>query len=261
MTYDFFVSRLEKERELPQPIFWGLRIGFKPHPLWEIGLARTAMMGGEGRPVTLETVYRSFLGLGENTPSEAGNQIGGIDMRLRGRLWDRPFTIYGELYGEDEAGGLPSKYAYLTGVHLLEIPFFRGNSLWLEYANNTGFFEKAPGIWYRHHIYTDGYTYKERIMGHGMGSDADDLLLRWEVYLLCKGKVFLGVERNRFNLFDPHKGEMTDYFAGMDYPLRGGKSLTFRYTFQRGVHLDNMDHQDTANHELWFSMHFHPAGF
>lgn len=261
MTYDFFVSRLEKERELPEPIFWGLRIGFKPHPLLEIGLARTAMMGGGDRPVTLETVYRSFLGIGENTSSEAGNQIGGIDMRFRGRLWDRPLTIYGELYGEDEAGGLPSSYAYLAGVHLLEIPFFQGNSLWLEYANNTGLFEKSPGIWYRHHLYTDGYTYKGRIMGHGMGSDADDLILRWEIYLLRKGKVFLGFERNRFNLFDPEEGEIIDYFTGMDYPLKGKIRLALGYILQRAVHIDNIDHQDTMNHEIWFSMQFHPAGF
>ena len=43
----FFISRLEDDRkDVPEPILWGLRVNFGPHPVVEVGLERTAMFGG-----------------------------------------------------------------------------------------------------------------------------------------------------------------------------------------------------------------------
>lgn len=256
LTYDFFVSRLEEDRELPHPLFWGMRVGFKPIPSWEIGIARTAMLGGGDRPLTLKTFAKSFTSLGENTDSEAGNQIGGFDTNFKGHLWLQPFNIYAELYGEDEAGLLPSRYAYLTGLHLPDIAGLPGNSLRIEYANSTGWPHKIQGLWYTHHIYTDGYTYKGRIIGHGMGSDADDFLIKWEKYFSADAKGSLSYERTRVGLFNPAIWEARDYSAGVELRLRERIELIVSYTFQKVDNFDFSPDKDSQNNEVWVKASF-----
>ncbi len=61
--WTFFVTRLEHDRrDVPEPYLWGMRIDFKPHPYVEIGLQRTAMLGGDRTAVRLrymvEELYR-----------------------------------------------------------------------------------------------------------------------------------------------------------------------------------------------------------
>jgi hypothetical protein len=48
--------------------------------------------------------------------------------------------------------------------------------LWVEYATN--YHTDFPGVWYTNHVYTQGYTYNGRIIGHYMGADASDLFLK-----------------------------------------------------------------------------------
>lgn len=256
LTYDFFITRLDADRELPRPVFWGLRIGFKPVPSWEIGIARTAMLGGGDRPVNLKTFAKSFTGSGENTPSEAGNQIGGFDTNFTGHLRQQHFKIYAELYGEDEAGLFPSRYAYLAGFHLPDIAGLTGNSLRAEYASTTGWPRKRQGVWYTHHIYTDGYTYRGRIMGHGMGPDADDFFIQLENYFSENVKGNLSFERNRIGLFNPVKSELRNYSAGINLTLRHSTELTATYTFQEADNLDFSSDRDFQNNEIWLQIVF-----
>lgn len=248
LTYDFFVSRLEGDRELPYPVLWGLRIGFKPFPSWEIGVARTAMFGGGDRPVNLKTIVNSFTGRGENTPEEAGNQIAGVDTNFKGYLWNQPFLIYGELYGEDQAGVWPSKLADIAGLYLPEVAGLHGNSIRVEYAEDTSLPDKQKGVWYRHHIYSDGYTYHGRIIGHSMGTDADDFLLRWDRYVSVNGKGFVSLERNRIGLFNPVHWEVRDYTAGVEFRLGSGKELTVQYTLQKVDNFNFQPDEDFENH-------------
>ncbi|MDD5435525.1 MAG: capsule assembly Wzi family protein [Nitrospira sp.] len=254
ISYDFFVSRLEHNRELPDPIFWGLRLGFKPVSSWEIGIARTAIFGGGDRPVNLHSIFNSVTGLGENTSKEAGDQIAGFDTSYKGRLWKQPFLIYAEMYGEDQAGLFPSKYAGILGLHLPEIFGLNGNALRVEYADDSGLKARVEkgmeGVWYNHHIYTDGYTYKGRIMGHGMGTDADNFLAKWEKYLSADAKGFLSFERNRLGLFQPSHWEIRDYSAGIELNPGRGRELNLRYTLQKVYNADFNPGKDYDNHEF-----------
>jgi len=167
--FNLFVTRLEKKREIPKPYLWGMRLNFKPLPYIEIGLQRTAILGGKGRSENLNTWFKSFTGKGENEPGiEAGDQKGGGDIKITIPWKIQPFQVYLEAAGEDEAGGLPSNWAYIFGVYLPRIGNIEELSLRVEYAKTTE-------VWYRHHIYKDGYTYKNRIIGHYMGTDGEDL--------------------------------------------------------------------------------------
>ena len=168
--FDFVVSRLEKEREIPEPYWGGLRVNFRPHPQLEMGLTRTAILSGDGRPaITLSSLWDVLFGENKRAPEDLSDSIAGLDFR-----WS--FSgghIYGELGGEDEAGMLPSKAAWLTGVHLLNV--LDGVDLRIEYADIT-----SP-VWYRHQVYKTGYTYQGHVLGHHAGGSARDLFLQCEI--------------------------------------------------------------------------------
>jgi hypothetical protein len=72
---------------------------------------------------------------------------------------------------EDEAGNLPSKATGLGGLYISNLFRDPRNELRIEYA-------KTQPYNYVHHIYTSGYTYKGRIIGHHIGPNGYDLFLK-----------------------------------------------------------------------------------
>lgn len=170
-----FVTRLEEDRDFANPYLAGIRLDLKPHRYVNIGLARTAMFGGAGRHVDAEVIWEVITARNENVAGEPGNQLGSIDLKVVLPFDLQKVVIYGELGGEDEAGSLPSRVAYLMGAYLPGVLGVDRLDLRVEYGQT--YIGKHPGVWYRHHIYTDGYTYNGRIIGHHMGTDARDLFI------------------------------------------------------------------------------------
>ena len=111
------------------------------------------MLGGEGRPTNLTTWWNSFTGKDENDFNlQAGDQRAGFDVKLTLPFKTQPLQIYLEVDGEDEAGGIPSRWAYLVGLYLPRILTFERLGFKAEYTNTTvqNFWdpEGSPaGIW------------------------------------------------------------------------------------------------------------------
>ena len=91
-----FMNQLESERVVPDALIWGMRVNFRPTFLsrkgrLEIGLSRTALWAGDGRPKSLSVFTDLLLGKDNfeaddpGKATEPGNQLG-IDMR-----YGRPF--------------------------------------------------------------------------------------------------------------------------------------------------------------------------
>lgn len=178
----FTLGQLESNREIPDALFVGMRLNFRPTPALEVGISRTAQWGGEGRPQDLSTFKDLLLGNdnrgsnGVTAANESGNQLGGFDVRWQSPLFDAPYAVYGQIIGEDESGGLPSKHLGLVGVETWGAWGERGASWRMhgEYADTACGFETgqpAFGCAYDHTIYTDGYTYRGRVIGHSLGGD------------------------------------------------------------------------------------------
>ncbi len=164
--FTIFATRLEKDRDIPNPYLAGIRLDFKPHPSVEIGLSRVALFGGGNRKVNLWNV---FWARGENSyvpndPNEPGDQIAGGDIKLIFPWTVQPAVIYAEVGGEDMAGIWPSHIGYVAGFHLPRLIGMDFLSLRGEYASN--YVSGHPGVWYTHHIYTSGYTYNKSVIGH-----------------------------------------------------------------------------------------------
>lgn len=199
--FTVFATRLEKDRnDVPEPYLWGMRLNFKPHPYLEVGLERTALLGGKGRSEDMSTWWKSFTGKGENEPGiEAGDQRAGFDIKLTLPLKWQPLQLYAEAAGEDEAGGLPYKWAYLAGIYLPRVLNFERIGFRAEYA--TTHVSGSPDVWYSHNIYTSGYTYKGRIIGHHMCTDSKDIFMETS-YLFPerKGRISISYDKEEHNL-------------------------------------------------------------
>jgi hypothetical protein len=173
----FQAGRLESARnDVSRPHFMALRIAFKPVRSLEIGLSRSAQLCGKGRDCGLDTYWDTVVGkdAGGDVAKQPGNQLAGFDLRwsLARKV---PLALYGQAIGEGESGVLPSRYLGLGGVETWTRA--RGWSVraYGEYAKtscNFARFEPVLGCAYESAIYTDGYRYRSRSIGHAYDRDA-----------------------------------------------------------------------------------------
>ena len=108
--------------------------------------------------------------------NEPGNQLAGFDLRWTPRWFDRSFSVYGQFIGEDEAGGLPSRYLGQLGIERAGEFGAIGNYRWFaEYAGTSCDFYKREEIFncaYNHTIYQTGYRHRGRTIGHAADNDS-----------------------------------------------------------------------------------------
>ncbi len=188
---NLFAGQLESERHIPKAKLLGARFNFKPTPNFEVGLSRTAQWGGKGRPESLSSLFNAIIGRDNfttNKDTEPGNQLAGLDFRWKSPvLQNKPYAIYGQLIGEDEASYLPSKNIALIGFETWgSSKKHTGN--WRAYleASNTSIDNNNTA--YNHSIYTSGYRYQGLSIGHSI--DSDGLLLSMGLMLSQKNGNF-----------------------------------------------------------------------
>jgi hypothetical protein len=165
---------------VPNVKFFAARLNFRPRPWLEFGLTRTAQWCGGDRSCDWDTFVDMVLGNdnaveGGDLDDSPGNQMAGYDMRLRSPWMQLPLVFYTQWIGEDEAGGLPSKF---IGQFGLETWGSWHDSTWRlrgEYSDTAcNFSREAPQFdcAYRNALYPQGYAYRGRIIGHSMDNDS-----------------------------------------------------------------------------------------
>jgi hypothetical protein len=80
--------------------------------------------------------------------------------------------------GEDEANFMPSKYLGLFGAETWGGWGERSWRAHVEYADTACDFHSSPpdfACGYRHSIYTDGYQFRDRSIGHSLDGDSEQL--------------------------------------------------------------------------------------
>jgi hypothetical protein len=167
-----FLGRLEQDRrDYDHPWLMGMRLVVRPWPWLELGASRVAQLGGAGRDNSLGTFWKAILGSDNqdgpdgSATQQPGNQLGGFDARLSLDRWLPGVALYGQMIGEDEAANLPSKYMWLGGAS------WRGTH-GLGFVEWTDSEAGQPGVAYNHHIYTDGYRFHGRPLGHWVDGDS-----------------------------------------------------------------------------------------
>lgn len=175
-------GQLEAERYVPNTQFFGMRFGFKPLQSLEIGVSRSAQWCGDGRPCDLETFADLIFGRdnrgdeGIDANNEPGNQLAGFDVRWVPGFRGRPLAVYGQFIGEDEAGGLPSRWMGQLGFEWSGLHLQNWSSrIFGEYADTSCDFPDASAGYncaYNHGTYRTGYRYRSRVIGHAAENDS-----------------------------------------------------------------------------------------
>jgi hypothetical protein len=204
--------------------FLAARVNFKPRPWVEFGLTRTAQFCGGDRPCDWDTFTDMLFGRdntaeGDDPNEEPGNQMAGYDMRVRSPWKALPVAFYTQWIGEDEAGGLPSKFIGLFGLEYWGSSPLGGYRLRAEYADTACMFNTpTPQVncAYRHAIYPQGYTYRGRIIGHSLDNDSRmfsvaGLLTRQN------GDVFsIELRHAKLNRYGPREHSISEVPADLD---------------------------------------------
>jgi hypothetical protein len=175
-----FMGQLEEERDYPDALLFGMRIELRPLPSLQIAASRTAQWCGDGRPCDGGTFWDLITGNDndQDLAEQPGNQLAGFDVRWSWPGARVPLALYAQAIGEDEAGFMPSKYLGLFGAETWGE--WRGGT-WrahVEYADTACDFLSSPpefGCAYESGIYTDGYRYRGRALGHSIDGDGESI--------------------------------------------------------------------------------------
>ena len=153
-----FASRLDGNRteggvhDYEHPWLVGLRADL----VWKnftLGLARGSMLGGKGNAFHMRNFGKWLVGKNMGKGDE-WNDLAGLDFR-----WRMPgLHIYGEMYGEDQAGFFPSARSYRAGIYVPKLSYDGAWDMRLELL-------KTGRALYSHGTYGAGWTYHNDIMG------------------------------------------------------------------------------------------------
>ncbi len=190
--FSTFMGQFEDDRDYPETLLFGMRFESRPLPSLQIAASRSAQWCGEGRPCDLGTFGDLLLGNDNDQALEdqPGNQLAGFDVRWSWPGGRVPLALYAQAIGEDEAGFLPSKYLGLFGV---EAWGQWGSHSWrahVEYADTACDFPTSPpefGCAYTNGIYTSGYRYRGRVLGHTMDADGESVGVGPAAGRACRG--------------------------------------------------------------------------
>ena len=178
--FNTFMGQLEEDRDYPEALLFGMRFESRPLPSLQIAASRSAQWCGEGRPCDLSTFGDLLLGNDNDQALEdqPGNQLAGFDVRWSWPGGRVPLALYAQAIGEDEAGFMPSKYLGLFGVETwgeLGQPFLAGTC---RVRRHRLRFSQSPpefGCAYTNVIYTSGYRYRGRALGHTIDADGESV--------------------------------------------------------------------------------------
>jgi hypothetical protein len=236
---DAFVGILDENREFDNPAVAGFRVAFEPAAGLEIGLNRALQLCGRDRPCSFSTWTDSLIGLGDRdntgTFDEPGNQLAGFDISYSRMIGTVSAQAYVEASAEDEDNFLIDKFAWLAGFNLIGQAGSNGaswefNFEWTDtLANKFLGGTQYPNITYQNFIYSDGFTYRRRPIGHWMDGDSrvfsvggaytDTANRRWYASLHSVEFNRLGLARNRIS---PTPEDVNIARAGVEWPMRIG---------------------------------------
>ena len=170
------------DREVPDALLAGIRLGFEPIKNLEIGLSRTMQLCGQNRPCGFNIWTRALIAVGDLDngagDQEPGNQLASIDLSYSINLNNKTLKFYIEGTAEDESF-LPYQYSRLIGSTIVTPIGDKGDNLAINIElSDSGnvkawfFGERRSGIMYNHSIYRTGHRYDGRTLGHSLDNDS-----------------------------------------------------------------------------------------
>jgi hypothetical protein len=235
---EWFLARLEADRDYPHANLTGARINIKPHPLLELGVSRVSLFGGQGmEPLGFFDYFKPLFRtarqgeLSNNTQDQIAGFDGSLLIPLPKNGLLRSVKFYADVAGEDAGGFFPYKWGDILGVQFHDIFKTGRTDFRIEYADDIvpGF----PNVWYTHSVYTSGYTYEGRVIGHHMGPESRDLFLELSHYLTNDLIVDLAYDRHTHGTTNGTRTTANIYEVGVTYFPSEDWQITGGYRFEQ----------------------------
>lgn len=180
----------------------------------------------------------------EGNAKGESDQIAGGDIRIR--ITPLKAYVYGEAAGEDEAGWLPYKWAYIVGLYFADIA---GADLRIEHADTA--FDFAG--WYTHGTYTSGYTYRERVIGHHMGGDAKDIFIGTSFFLRENTRFSLHYDYEKRGVSKENPEVHHEFVLALRQKVLKRTSLFLKGGYEKIEDYEHLSGRDINNNLLEFS--------
>jgi hypothetical protein len=173
---EFFVGVLDGERVARNTLFNGLRVSASPIDGLELALSRTEQLCGTGHPCKPITEFFNVM----NDPQHVSKSKDetNFDVRYTGVAWGTPFAVYTQFMDRDTGPFTHSCTSHLFGASVWVPVSSTAVRLTAEYAdtistqNFFSFGKDFYGITYWDYKYTDGWQYRNRILGSSLGTDS-----------------------------------------------------------------------------------------
>jgi len=245
---DFFVAQLDKKRDYSYAKLGGMRLECTPFDALTLGFSRTAIFGGKGRPhMTARDYWNIFWGtneLNQDVSKNSSDQLASIDFKLNVL---NNFQLYGEWAGEDKFAPWENEApGYMAGLLVSDVLNIQNLDFRTEYARDNA-------SWYVHGIYGTGYRYKGNIIGHHMGTDAQDLFMRLSRNFIGSQQYFGSFTLGGQFDYETHGRSLAfpenKYEAAIDsaFNLSDSKSVKLLYKRQEFNNFENISGNRTHN--------------
>ncbi|HSC72187.1 MAG TPA: capsule assembly Wzi family protein [Candidatus Methylomirabilis sp.] len=185
LKFHFFFGTLEDERTaFPRSKVSGGRLDMAPFPWLEVGIARSIVFDGDGRPELHWYEYPRVLFFGNRPGTESSKYAGDnrfqVDATLRLANIGKyvPFSRDAELYldfGWDdtccESFLIPLKPGAIAGLYLPNLFLSPDTTFRAEYS-------WASSFQFTHAVWQDGFSRKGQVISHFEGTSGEDLYFR-----------------------------------------------------------------------------------
>jgi len=143
---------------------WGIAVGARPFPFFEVTLLELYQFGGVGAPALEGKDYLPMLFYSNDAALQAKRQR---NMAIDLGIWGPDHFVKG--YGQflfDELRNA-DEVSYLAGIWFPKLGEVEARLEWVSTAGKA----------YQHPVWTQGFTYQGTTLGHPLGADADGVYL------------------------------------------------------------------------------------
>lgn len=173
-SFEIFNGLTDDDLKNIKPMLLGMRAVFSPTKRLEFELVQTSQWGGKGYDNGLSALSAAlFMDTNDDKNANINKMAGiGISYLTADNLF--PLRIYGQAVGEDEAGNLPSCFAYLAGLEWSNAKIKYPTTLGIETVDTrikkTSHGNCGSNTFYNNNIYN--YTNYRNVIGAAIGTES-----------------------------------------------------------------------------------------